>query len=101
MGVVVLFPYYIDGSATKRRQEVTWIYQSPTSGTLIPKSALWTQGEEIGIFLWNEGVVQFKKVKVLDQNDKQVCIEKLPSGIPIVITPRNGLDGIVADVRNS
>ena len=99
-GVVVLFPYYIDGSATKRRQEVTWIYQAPTSGVLVPKSALWTQGEDLGVFLWNEGVVHFKKVIVLDQDDSQACIENLTSGIPIVITPRNGLEGLVADVKN-
>jgi putative membrane fusion protein len=99
-GVVVLFPYYIDGSATKRRQEVTWIYQSPTSGVLVPKSALWTQGEELGVFLWREGVVHFKEVKVLDQDNIHACIENLTSGIPIVITPRNGLEGLVADVKN-
>jgi putative membrane fusion protein len=99
-GVVVLFPHYIDGSATNRRQEVIWIYQSPTSGVLVPRSALWTQGEELGIFLWSEGVVHFKKVKVLDQDDSHACIENLTSGIPVVITPRNGLEGLVADVKN-
>ena len=100
MGVIVMFPYYIDGSATKRRQDVTWIYQSPTSGVLVPRSALWTQGEELGVFLSSEGVVRFKKVKVLDQDDSYACIEDLTSGIPIVITPRNGLEGLVADVKN-
>lgn len=100
MGVIVMFPYYIDGSATNRRQDVTWIYQSPTSGVLVPKSALWTQGEELGVFLRSEGVVHFKKVKILDQDDSYACIEDLTSGIPIVITPRNGLEGLVADVKN-
>jgi len=100
MGIVVVFPYYIDGSATKRRQEVIWIYQAPTSGVLVPKSALWTRGEELGVFLWDEGVVQFKKVKILDQDDSHACIENMTSGIPIVITPRNGLEGLVADVKN-
>ncbi|KUO73165.1 MAG: hypothetical protein APF81_24085 [Desulfosporosinus sp. BRH_c37] len=99
-GIIISFPYYIDGSATKRRQEVTWIYQSPTSGVIVPKSSLWTQGEELGVFLWSEGVVHFKKVKILDQDDSQACIENLTSGIPIVITPRNGLEGLVADVKN-
>ena len=99
-GVVVLFPYYIDGSTTKRRQEVNWIYQPPTSGVLVPRSALWTQGEELGVFLWSEGVVHFKRVKVLDQDDSHACIENLTSGIPIVITPRNGLEGLVADIKN-
>lgn len=99
-GVVVLFPNYIDGSATNRRQEVTWVYQAPTSGVLVPKSALWTKGDELGVLLWSGGVVQFKKVKVLDQDESQACIENLPSGIPIVITPRNGLEGLVAEVKN-
>ncbi len=100
MGVIVLFPHYIDGSATIRRQEVTWVYKSPTSGVLVPRSALWTQGEELGVFLWSEGVVHFKKAKVLDQDDNFACIENLTSGIPIVITPREGLEGLVADVKN-
>ncbi len=99
-GVIVQFPHYIDGTAAQRRQEVTWIYSSPTSGVLIPKSALWTQGEELGVFLWNEGIVQFKKVKVLDQDDDMACIENLQSGIPVVITPRDGLEGLVANVKN-
>ena len=99
-GVIVVFPHYIDGSSTKRRQEVTWIYQSPTNGVLVPKSALWTQGEELGVFLGSAGVVHFKKVKVLDQDDSQACIENLTSGIPIVITPRNGLEGLVVDAKN-
>lgn len=98
-GVVVAFPHYIDGSATKRRQEVSWIYQAPTSGVLVPRSALWTQGDDLGIFLWNDGVIDFKKVKVLDQNDSEACIEDMTNGIPIVITPRDGLEGLVANVK--
>ena len=98
-GVVVSFPNYIDASATKRRQEVSWIYQAPTSGVLVPTSALWTQGGDLGVFLWNDGVIDFKKVKVLDQDDTQACIENMTSGIPIVITPRDGLEGLVADVK--
>lgn len=100
MGVIVQFPYYVNGSATKRYQEITWNYLPPTSGVVIPKSALWTQGEELGVFLWSDGVVHFKKVKVLDQDDKKACIENLPIGIPVVITPRKGLDGLVANVKN-
>jgi len=99
-GVVVQFPHYVDGSATLRRQDVSWVYLPPTNGVIVPRSALWTQGEELGVFLWSEGVVHFKKVKVLDQDDSQVCIENLPSGIPVVITPRDGLEGLVANVKN-
>ncbi|SHH63809.1 HlyD family efflux transporter periplasmic adaptor subunit [Desulfosporosinus lacus] len=99
-GVIVQFPHYIDGTAAQRRQEVSWIYRPPTNGVLIPKSALWTQGEELGVFLWSEGVVQFKKVKVLDEDDKMACIMDLPNGIPVVITPRDGLEGLVANVKN-
>ncbi|TGE32696.1 HlyD family efflux transporter periplasmic adaptor subunit [Desulfosporosinus sp. Sb-LF] len=100
LGVVVQFPNYVDGSAINRRQEVTWIYQSPTNGVLVPRSALWTQGEELGVFLWSEGVVHFKKVKVLDEDDNQACIENLQSGVPVVINPRDGLEGLVANVKN-
>ena len=99
-GVVIAFPHYIDGSATQRRQEVSWIYQAPTNGVIVPRSALWTQGGELGVFLWSEGVVHFKKVKVLDQDDSYVCLENMTSGIPIVVTPRDGLEGLVADVKN-
>lgn len=99
-GVIVQFPYYMDGTAVQRQQEVTWIYRPPTNGVLIPKAALWTQGEEQGVFLWSEGVVQFRKVKVLDEDDNMACIGNLPSGIPVVITPRAGLEGLVAEVKN-
>lgn len=99
-GVIVQFPYYIDGSAVQRRQDVSWVFRPPTNGVLIPKSALWTKGEELGVFLWSEGIVQFRKVKVLDEDDNMVCIENLPSGIPVVITPRDGLEGLVANVKN-
>ena len=99
-GVTVQFPQYVDGSAAQRRQDLTWIYLPSTSGVLVPKSALWTQGEELGVFLGSEGVVHFKKVKVVDQDDNQVCVENLPSGIPVVTTPRDGLEGLVADVKN-
>jgi len=99
-GVVIQFPHYVDGSAAQRRQDVTWVYLPPTSGVLVPKSALWTQGEELGIYISSGGVVHFKKVKILDQNDSQVCIENLPIGIPVVITPRDGLEGVAANVKN-
>ncbi len=100
VGVVVEFPHYIDGTAINRRQEITWVYKPPCSGVLVPKSALWTQGEELGVFLWSEGVVEFKRVKVLDQDDSQACIENLTTGVPVVITPRDGLEGLAADVKN-
>lgn len=99
-GVVVQFPQYVDGSAAKRRQDVTWISLPPTNGVLVPRSALWTKGEELGVFLGVEGVVHFKKVKVLDQDDSQACIENLPSGIPVVISPRDGLEGLAVSVKN-
>lgn len=100
MGIIVQFPNYIDGSASNRRQEVTWSYSPQTSGVLIPKSALWTQGEELGVFISNGGVVHFKKVKVLDEDDQQACIEDLPSGIPVVTNPRSGLEGLIAKGKN-
>ncbi|MDQ7096147.1 HlyD family efflux transporter periplasmic adaptor subunit [Desulfosporosinus sp. PR] len=100
MGIVVQFPHYVDGSASNRHQEVIWNYSPQTSGVLVPKSALWTQGEELGIFVVNEGVVHFKKVKVLDEDDQQACIDNLPNGIPVVTNPRDGLEGLIAKVKN-
>ena len=94
------FPHYINGSATQRRQEVRWIYRSPTNGVLVPKSAVWIQGEEQGVFLWSEGVIHFRRVTIVDQDDNFVCIENLNSGVPVVITPRDGLEGLVADAKN-
>lgn len=99
-GVVVQFPHYIDGSAGQRRQEVTWVSLPPVSGVLVPKSALWVQGEEQGVYVVVEGVVHFKKVKILDQDDQNVCVENLASGIPVVVTPREGLEGVAASVKN-
>ncbi|WP_088228536.1 HlyD family efflux transporter periplasmic adaptor subunit [Desulfosporosinus sp. FKB] len=96
MGIIVQFPHYVDGSATERHQEITWIYAPQTSGVLIPGSALWTQGEEQGVFISTEGVIHFKKVKVLDKNDQQACVDSLPVGIPVVTNPRNGLEGLIA-----
>ncbi|MGC7870367.1 HlyD family efflux transporter periplasmic adaptor subunit [Desulfosporosinus sp. SYSU MS00001] len=96
MGIIVQFPHYVDGSATERHQEITWIYAPQTSGVLIPASALWTQGEEQGVFISTEGVIHFKKVKVLDKNDQQACVDNLPVGIPVVTNPRNGLEGLIA-----
>jgi putative membrane fusion protein len=100
MGVVVQFPQYINGSASDRHQEVIWNYAPQTSGILVPKSALWTQGEETGVFVSTEGVVHFKKVKVLDENDQQVCVDNIMSGIPLIINPRAGLEGLIAKVKN-
>ncbi|HBW34250.1 HlyD family efflux transporter periplasmic adaptor subunit [Desulfosporosinus sp. BICA1-9] len=99
-GAIVQFPHYVDGSVADRHHEVTWIYRPAVTGVLVPKSALWTKGEELGVFLASEGVVQFKKIKVLDQDENQICIENIPSGIPVVITPRDGLEGLVANVKN-
>ncbi|AFM42623.1 hypothetical protein Desaci_3742 [Desulfosporosinus acidiphilus SJ4] len=96
MGVIVQFPHYVDGSASERKQEITWSYAPQTSGVLVPKSALWKQGEEIGLFVVNDGVVHFKKVKVLDENDQQACVDSLPVGIPVVTNPRDGLEGLIA-----
>lgn len=99
-GAIVQFPHYVDGSVIDRRQEVTWIYRPPVTGVLVPKSALWTKGEELGVLLASEGIVQYKKVKVLGQDDSQACIENIPNGIPVVVTPRDGLEGQVANVKN-
>lgn len=102
MGVVVQFPYYVDSSGVQRCQDVTWVYRSPTSGVLIPKTSLWNRGEELGIYLCKSGVIKFKRVKVLDENEDWICVddEDLNSGVPVVTNPRDGLEGLIGDVKN-
>lgn len=104
MGVVVQFPQYVDGSATNRRQDVLWDYSPQTSGVIVPRSALWTQGNDTGVFVSSAGVIHFKKVKVLDEDDQEACIgdtdDSLQIGVPVVTNPRDGLEGLVAEVKN-
>ena len=46
-----------------------------------------------------EGVIRFRRVKIIDENETQVCVRDLTNGLPIVTVPRNGLEGMPASVK--
>ena len=100
LGTVVQFSQFVDGSVENRQQEIVWDYQPSVSGIIVPKSSLWTQGEEQGVYVIVEGVIHYRKVEILDENETQVCVKDLPSGLPVVIIPRNGIEGMPASVVN-
>lgn len=99
LGTVVQFSQFVDGSVGNRQQEIVWDYQPSVSGIIVPKSSLWTQGEEQGVYVIIEGVIHFRKVEILDENETQVCVKNLPSGMPVVTKPRNGIEGMPASVK--
>ncbi|HWQ89756.1 MAG TPA: HlyD family efflux transporter periplasmic adaptor subunit [Desulfitobacteriaceae bacterium] len=94
LGVIVQFSRFVDSSVEKRHQEIIWNSRPPVSGIIIPLSSLWLQGEEQGVYVIAEGVVRYHKVKILDQSETQVCVEGLPSGMPVITNPRKGIDGL-------
>ncbi|MHB1403989.1 MAG: HlyD family efflux transporter periplasmic adaptor subunit [Desulfitobacteriaceae bacterium] len=98
-GVVVEFRSYVDGSAEQRRQEITWIMKPEGKGVVIPRSALWTKGEEQGVFAVMEGVLHFRRVKVQDENETETAVEDLPSGLLVVKNPGAGLEGQPARLK--
>jgi putative membrane fusion protein len=97
-GLVVQFNQYVEGTAKQRLQEISWISRPAVEGVILPKSTLWNKGEEQGVYVVQGGVIQFRKVKILDENEKEVCIEGLPHGIPVIINPRSGLDSLTMNV---
>lgn len=108
-GIVVRFNQYLEGTENERMQDVYWIARPSENGVIISKSALYTKGEELGVYVVQEGIFQFRKVKVLDENDTFVCVENLPQdlargigleiGIPVVKNPRSGIEGLTANVK--
>lgn len=99
-GMVVQFNQYINGTSKQRVQDISLVVKPSVSGVLIPKSSLWIKGEEQGVYVVQEGALQYRKVKILDENDQVICVENLPHGIPIVSNPRTGLDGLIMNVKN-
>ncbi|MGE4271391.1 MAG: HlyD family efflux transporter periplasmic adaptor subunit [Desulfitobacterium sp.] len=99
-GLVVQFNQYIDGTSRQRFQEIALVVKPTVSGILIPKSSLWIKGEEQGVYVVQESAIQYRKVKILDENDEFVCVENLPHGIPVIINPRASLDGLTINIKN-
>ena len=98
-GIVVQFYQYIEGTAKLRVQEISWIARPDVNGVIIPKSALWNKGEEQGAYVVLDGIIQFRQVKVLDENEQNICVEELPHGIPVITNPRSGLDALTINVK--
>lgn len=92
-GVVLEFNQYIDSSVEQRTQEMTWITKPEGKGIVVPRSALWTRGEEQGVFAVIEGVLHFRQVNVQDENETEAAVEGLPSGLLVVKNPESDLDG--------
>ncbi|AFM01707.1 MULTISPECIES: HlyD family efflux transporter periplasmic adaptor subunit [Desulfitobacterium] len=99
-GLVVQFNQYINGTSRQRLQDISLVQRPPVSGVLIPKSSLWIKGEEQGVYIVKEGAIQYRKVKILDQNDQVICVENLPHGIPVITNPRMGIDGLIMNLKN-
>lgn len=99
-GMVVQFNQYVAGTAKQRMQEISWTTRPAVEGIIVPKSTLWNKGEEQGVYVAQGGVIQFRKVKVLDENEEDVSVDGLPPGIPVIINPRSGLEGLTINVKN-
>jgi putative membrane fusion protein len=98
-GVVVQFNQYIEGTVNQRVQEIAWNLRPAVNGVIVPKSALWNKGEEQGVYVVVDGIIQFRQVKVLDEDDQKVCVEGLPHGITVIVNPHFGLDGLTINVK--
>ncbi len=99
LGIVVQFNQFIDESVENRRQEIVWNSQPSVKGIIIPKSSLWPKGEEMGVYVLFNGVIRYQKVVILDQDETQVCVEGLSGGLPVVINPKNGIEGMPASAK--
>ncbi|MHB1652137.1 MAG: HlyD family efflux transporter periplasmic adaptor subunit [Desulfitobacteriaceae bacterium] len=92
MGVVVQYTHFVEGSVENRRQKIDWIIRPAVNGVLVPKSALWREGTKQGIYLVLEGVIHFREVQILDENNDFVCVKDLTEGVLAVANPRQGLE---------
>lgn len=99
LGIVVQFNQFVDGSVENRRQEIVWDSQPSVSGIIIPKSSLWPKGEEQGVYVIDGGVIHYRKVVILDQDETNVCVEGLTGSMPVVVNPKNGIEGMPASVK--
>lgn len=93
LGIVVRFSHFIDGTVENRRQQILWTSRPPVSGIIVPKSAICTQGGGQGLYVASDGVIRFRKVNVLDEDETQACISGIDGGMLVVLTPRDGIEG--------
>ncbi len=96
MGIIVQFSGFIDSSLNKRKDMAMWLSAPSQSGVLVSKSALWNKGEEKGVLAVINGIITFKKVQVIDENENQACLEGISAGMVVVTNPRADLEGKIA-----
>lgn len=87
-GAIIRFSQYVLGSTQERVGEVTWIVKPPTRGMVVPSSSLVIQGEEKGVYLAEEGLIRFRAVKVLDDNESFACVQGIREGEKVIINPK-------------
>jgi hypothetical protein len=97
LGLVVSFPQYINSVTNTRVKEVGWRKETPTYGVVVPAAALFAQGEEVGVYAVESGIINFRRVKILDRNGSFASVDNLQSGYTVVTNPREGLQGVSAD----
>ncbi|MDR1069379.1 MAG: hypothetical protein LBL37_01130 [Gracilibacteraceae bacterium] len=96
LGLVVSFPQYINSVTNTRVKEVGWRKETPTHGVVVPAAALFAQGEEVGVYAIESGIINFRRVKILDRNESFASVDNLQSGYTVVTNPRDGLQGVSA-----
>jgi hypothetical protein len=95
-GLVVSFPQYINTVTDTRVKQVRWQKQAPRRGVIVPAEALFARGEEVGIYVVESGIINFRRVKVLDRNETLLCVDNLSGGYYVVTSPADGLQGLPA-----
>ncbi|QHA01177.1 hypothetical protein GQ588_11285 [Dehalobacter restrictus] len=93
-GAVIRFSQYVQGTTENRIREIVWRFRSPTKGLVVPASALCTSGEEKGVYVLEDGVIRYQSVIVKDSNENLVCVEGLPEGVQVVVSPIEGIEGM-------
>jgi hypothetical protein len=98
-GVVVSFAHYINSVTNARVKQVIWQKQPPRHGVVVPAEALFARGEELGVYVVESGIINFRRVQALDRNEILVCVDNLVSGYSVVTNPTDGLQGLAVSGR--
>lgn len=93
LGVVLEFPHFLDSTVQNRRQSIDWVTRASVQGLLVPKTAVFQQGDKQGVYAVVEGVIRFKVVEVLDEDADKVCVKGLQEGGLVIANPKPGLEG--------
>lgn len=73
----------------------TEIYQIETATLKLPKKSLVYADGDAGVYIVNNGIVQWQRVKVLQEDKDEVECETLTEGTVIVLTPKRVSPGDV------